>query len=99
MEASQLIESQHGSQLPFTADQHAGILRERTKAVLMVGNDLSRSFGDEIGIVQLTTEALRFSFDFGDLFVQTIECFLQVHLTRHLDSDGEAVCDQRQELV
>jgi len=65
----------------------------------MVGNDLRRSFGDEVRIVQLTTEALCFSLDFGDLFVQTIERFLQVYLTGYLDSDGEAVGDQCQGLV
>ena len=60
----------------------------------MVGDHFRRSFCDKVRIFQLTVEPLGFLVGFCDLFHETVERFVEVHVTLDGYAHCDAACDE-----
>ena len=60
----------------------------------MLGNHVGRCFRGELRVFQLSVDALQFLVRFHDLFIQTLDGFLEINVFRDGNAYREALCDE-----
>lgn len=82
------LRSQHGSQLLLTAGEHGLISTQGCTAILVIGNDLRRSLGGKLLILQFPLQPLDLLGLLGLLLDDAIQRFVEIDVARHCNADG-----------
>ena len=86
--SDQRLCAQHGAQLLLTAGEHDLILAQTFQAMLVIGNDLSRSFGGKFLIAELPLQSHNLLGLFGLFLDDPIQRVVEINLTGDRNTDG-----------